>query len=154
MIKKALAQFGSGLEVVEVSDVCAAGVFDVVMKGESGSSRWRNTLDGTLNILRSARSTPSVKRFLWMGSIASVIYTAKDPYTEVITRDDWNVQTEEIVNNLQPDDPSAGTHIYIGSKVAAERAAWAFMEEEKVRVRWVMMNMADKLTVASSPRFH
>lgn len=56
--------------------------------------------------------------------------TAKDPYVEIITREDWNVVSEEAVKNL--DDPMLGFHIYVGSKMTAERAAWAFMEEKKV----------------------
>ena len=58
--------------------------------------------------------------------------TAKDPAKEMITRDDWNILTQEAVKNL--DDPFIGFHIYIGSKLEAERAAWNFVEKEKVRL--------------------
>lgn len=87
-------------------------------------------IDGTLNIMRSAKNAPSVKRFLYLGSVGSVVMCAKDPAKEVITRDDWNIVAEQAVKNL--DDPMIGFHVYIGSKLEAEKAAWGFMEEETV----------------------
>lgn len=71
--------------------------------------------------MRSAKAIPSVKRFLYLGSIGSAVTTAKDPTKEVITRNHWNIITEHAVKNL--DDPFIGFHIYVGSKVEAERAA-------------------------------
>ena len=62
--------------------------------------------------------------------MGSAVMTAKDPTKEVITRDDWNIMTPEAVKNL--DDPAIGFHIYIGSKIEAEKAAWEFVAKEKV----------------------
>lgn len=88
------------------------------------------SIDGTLNIMRSAQKISSVKRFLYLGSIGSAVMTAKDPTKEIITRDDWNIMTSKAVQNL--DDPMIGFHIYIGSKLEAEKAAFEFIEREKV----------------------
>ena len=64
--------------------------------------------------------------------MGAVVMTAKDPTKEVLTRDDWNVVTLEAVKNL--DDPAIGFHIYLASKILAEKAAWEFVEKEKVSV--------------------
>ena len=102
-----------------------------VQSNIAGHIQYIPSIDGTLNIMRSAAAAPAVKRFLYFGSMGSVVMGAKDPAKEIITRDDWNTMTPELVKNL--DDPMIGFHIYIGSKIEAERAAWAFMEKEKVR---------------------
>ncbi|TCD62913.1 hypothetical protein EIP91_006240 [Steccherinum ochraceum] len=139
-------QFGTErLEIIAVGeDIAKEGVFDSAVKGVDAvihtpspvmldskhpEEQFKPAVNGTLNILRSAQQEPSVKRFLWFGSISAVCFTAKDPTKEVITRDDWNVVSEEVVKN--PDDPELGFHAYIASKVVAERAAWKFMEEEQ-----------------------
>ena len=59
--------------------------------------------------MRSAENTPTVKRFLFLGSVGSAVMTAKDPTKEIITRDDWNIMTQEAVKNLE--DPFIGFHI-------------------------------------------
>jgi nucleoside-diphosphate-sugar epimerase len=83
-----------------------------------------------LSILRSARKVASVKRFLYLSTLGTAVMGPQDPTKQVVTRDNWNILSPEAVKNL--DDPAIGFHIYLGSKIAAERMAWKFAEEEKV----------------------
>ncbi|KAK7061082.1 hypothetical protein VNI00_000817 [Paramarasmius palmivorus] len=87
------------------------------------------SIDGTLSIMRSASKVSTVKRFLYLGSLGSAVMGPQDPTKQVVTRDNWNIMTPEAVKNL--DDPAIGFHIYIGSKIEGERAAWKFVEEQK-----------------------
>jgi nucleoside-diphosphate-sugar epimerase len=144
-VKKEFASFGDKFEVVEVPDIAAPGAFTAAVKGADAvvhiaspvtmdakrpEEQFVPAVDGTLNLLKTIAQEKSVKKLLFTGSIGSVIMTAKDPFTETITPDDWNIVTEQLVNNL--DDPLIGFHIYVGSKLVAEKAAWKFVNEEKV----------------------
>ncbi|KAI0315465.1 hypothetical protein OF83DRAFT_1164781 [Amylostereum chailletii] len=143
-IQEAFSQYKDQFEVVVVPDIVEDGAFNVALKdvnavvhaaspvtmdAKTPEEQYVPAVDGTLNILCSARDAESVKRFFFLGSMGSAVMTAKDPTKEVITRDDWNIMTEEAVKNL--DDPFIGFHIYIGSKLAAEKAAWNFVSKEK-----------------------
>lgn len=83
-----------------------------------------------MGILRSARAAPTVKRVLYLSTIGTAIMCDKDLNKEAITGDNWNVVSEKAVENV--DDAARPFHIYVGSKIAAERAAFKFMAEEKV----------------------
>ncbi|KAG6848757.1 hypothetical protein H0H93_014356 [Arthromyces matolae] len=144
-VKKEFAQFGTSFEIVEVPDIVAPDAFANAIKGASAivhiaspvtldakkpEEQFVPAIDGTLNLLETARKEKGIKKVLFIGSIGSVIMTAKDPAKEIITSKDWNIYTEQLVNN--PDDPLVGFHIYVGSKLAAEKAAWKFVEDNKV----------------------
>ncbi|KAG6917449.1 hypothetical protein DXG01_002426 [Tephrocybe rancida] len=144
-VKKEFAPFGANFEVAEVPDIVASGAFTDAVKGASaivhlaspvtsGAKRPEElfvpSVDGTLNLLETAKKEKGIRKVLYTGSIGSVIMTAKDPAKEVITSDDWNIYTEQLVQNL--DDPAIGFHIYVGSKLVAEKAAWNYVKDEKV----------------------
>ncbi|KAG6829026.1 hypothetical protein H0H87_012831 [Tephrocybe sp. NHM501043] len=144
-VKKEFAQFGTSFEIVEVPDIVAVDAFSNAIKGASAivhiaspvtfdakkpEEQFVPAVDGTLNLLETARKERGIKKVLFVGSIGSVIMTAKDPAKEIITSKDWNIYTEQLVNNS--DDPMVGFHIYVGSKLAAEKAAWKFVEDNKV----------------------
>ncbi|KAG6873391.1 hypothetical protein C0995_016201 [Termitomyces sp. Mi166 len=144
-VKREFASFAANFEVVEVPDIIAPGAFTDAIKGASAvvhvaspvtmeakrpEEQFVPAVNGTLSLLESVKKEKSVKKVLFTGSIGSVIMTAKDPAKEIITADDWNVLTEQLVNN--PDDPFIGFHIYVGSKLVAEKAAWKFVKDEQV----------------------
>ncbi|KAL0067215.1 Glycine-rich RNA-binding protein 2, mitochondrial [Marasmius tenuissimus] len=143
--KKQFEKYGSKFEVVEVGDdITKEGVFNdalagvdavihtaspVTMDATRPEQQYDPAIKGTLSIMRSAHNVPSVKRFLYLGSMGSAVMGPQDPTKQVVTRDNWNIMTPEAVKNL--DDPAIGFHIYIGSKIEGERAAWKFADEEK-----------------------
>ncbi|KAL0567993.1 hypothetical protein V5O48_013995 [Marasmius crinis-equi] len=144
-IKKQFEKYGSKFEAVEVGDdITREGVFDDVLAGVDAvvhtsspvtmdatrpEQQYEPSIRGTLSIIRSAHNVPSVKRFLYLGSMGSAVMGPQDPTKQVVTRDNWNTTTPELVKNL--DDPAIGFHIYVGSKIEGERALWKFVEEEK-----------------------
>ncbi|KAG6906657.1 hypothetical protein DXG01_012714 [Tephrocybe rancida] len=143
-VKKEFAAFGDKFEIAEVPDIVAPGAFSEVVKGASAivhiaspvtmdakkpEEQFLPAVDGTVNLLKTAKNEKGIKKVLYVGSIGSVIMTAKDPTKEVITPDDWNIYTEQLVQNL--DDPLIGFHIYIGSKLVGEKEAWKFVKDEK-----------------------
>ncbi|KAG6852877.1 hypothetical protein C0991_008390 [Blastosporella zonata] len=160
-VKKELASFGNNFEIAVVPDIVAPGAFADAIKGASAivhvaspvtmdakkpEEQFVPAVDGTINLLETAKKEKGIKKVLFTGSIGSVVMTAKDPTKEIITPDDWNVYTEQLVQNL--DDPLIGFHIYVGSKLAAEKAAWKFVEEEKASsAAWMLAIVDFSLTV-------
>ncbi|KXN92645.1 Aldehyde reductase 2 [Leucoagaricus sp. SymC.cos] len=145
-VRREFASFGSNFELVEVRDITITGAFDkalegafavvhlaspVTMDAKRPEEQYVPAVDGTVKLMESMVKHPGIQKFLYFGSIGSVIMTAKDPAKDVITGDDWNVMTGELVKNL--DDPMIGFHIYVGSKLVAEKAAWKFMEDKQPR---------------------
>lgn len=80
---------------------------------------------GTLNILRQAARTKTVKRVVLTSSMAAI---TDEPDGRVLTEDDWN---EHSTLRRNP---------YYFSKVRAERAAWEFMREQKPDFDLVVIN--------------
>ena len=72
--------------------------------------------DGTLRVLRASLDA-GVRRVVLTSSLAAVLYGV-DRSGKVFTEADWS----------DPDDPRIGA--YEQSKTIAERAAWAFMDDE------------------------
>ncbi|KAH9914740.1 uncharacterized protein B0H18DRAFT_122441 [Fomitopsis serialis] len=145
-LRNAFAHYGGHFEIVEVADITAEHAFDDAMKGvdvvihvaspvhmDAKSPDEHNipAVQGSLGILRSARAEPSVTHFCYMSSIVTLIATAKDPKTEVITPDDWNVKSEEWAHTLEPSHPRKAFHIYCGSKVRADKACWEYIQTHK-----------------------
>jgi nucleoside-diphosphate-sugar epimerase len=62
-----------------------------------------------------------------MSSIAAIKNASPPPY--VLTEKDWNDVAEAEVKRLGKDTP--GPFIYSASKVAAEKAFWAFRDAKK-----------------------
>ncbi|KAG6812984.1 hypothetical protein H0H92_014915 [Tricholoma furcatifolium] len=143
-VRKEFASYGDNFEIAEVPDIVVPGAFSEAFKGASAivhiaspvvldskkpEEQFVPAIDGTLNLLETAKKEASVKKVLFAGSIGSVVMTAKDPHKEIITPEDWNVISEQLVNNT--DDPMVGFHIYVSSKLLAEKAAWKFVKDEK-----------------------
>lgn len=87
---------------------------------------------GTLSILRSAAASPSAKRFVLTSS--SCAGTMPNPDVEGIKLGEgsWNEESSILARELDVDSPGKPWHVYGASKAEGERAAWQFMEEEKV----------------------
>ncbi|KAF9077902.1 hypothetical protein BDP27DRAFT_1310382 [Rhodocollybia butyracea] len=90
-------------------------------------------VEGTLSILKSAaKYNSSIKRVIVTSSIASVMDL--HPTMRTYTEEDWNTHsTQEIEEKGDATDP---THIYLGSKALAEKAAWEWYESAKEKVGW------------------
>ncbi|KAI0079802.1 NAD(P)-binding protein [Panus rudis PR-1116 ss-1] len=157
-IQKEFERFGDLLEIVETgNDIVAPGVFDnalqgvdavvhaaspVTMDAKTKEEQYVPAVDGTLNILRSAQKVPSVKRFLYLGSLGSVVMADKDYKKEKATRDDWNVVTEKMLEQVDNTSPAFGFLVYIGSKLVAEKAAWEFVKQEKPQFGFTAIDSA------------
>lgn len=135
------------LDFAIVSDIAKNACFDSVFQGNNGfeavihtaSPNVRSCNDvqkelldpaiiGTTGLLSSiARLAPSVKRVVYVSSVAALIDASKGDWPEhTYTASDWNpITLEEALDN------SSWIPGYRGSKTFAERAAWAFMDREK-----------------------
>ncbi|PSS37994.1 hypothetical protein PHLCEN_2v177 [Hermanssonia centrifuga] len=134
------------LEIVEVEDIAKPGAFDQVVKGvdaifHSASPVHLNADDpdeqilpavgGTKGLLQSAMDYGnSVKRFIYMSSCATVFRFQAEPAT--FNEDDWNDTSVKEVQEKGRD--ASGASKYCASKTLAERAAWAFMQDNKDKV--------------------
>ena len=88
---------------------------------------------GTIGILKSAyKHGASVKRVIFTSSAATIITT--QPEFRVFNDDDWNETSTKQVE--QKGRAAEQIHKYRASKVHAERAAWAFMEEHKADIKF------------------
>ncbi|KAF8321476.1 uncharacterized protein EI90DRAFT_3157885 [Cantharellus anzutake] len=89
----------------------------------------RLAVEGTLGILQSARQFGhNVKRIVITSSIASIL-ESKDVPSYTFTEDDWNSESEKIVEREGTNAPAG--HTYRASKTKAEQAAWKFIDENK-----------------------
>jgi nucleoside-diphosphate-sugar epimerase len=135
------------LDFAIVPDIAQHGAFDAVFESNvvfdavihTASPNVRSCKDvqkelldpaivGTTALLSSiARLAPSVKRVVYVSSIAALIDASQGDWPEhTYTASDWNpITLEEALDN------SSWVPGYRGSKTFAERAAWAFMEKEK-----------------------
>lgn len=83
---------------------------------------------GTTTILTSALTSPTVSQVIIISSVASVIDTARGPVDgKAFGPADWNDNSPAEVARLGNQTP--GVDIYCASKVAAEKAFWAFRDE-------------------------
>lgn len=82
-------------------------------------------LNGTLSVLESAASTPSIKRVVLTSSFAAI---SGGPRTGSFDESDWNTRS------TLEDGP------YAYSKTVAERAAWDFMQTAARRFDLVVVN--------------
>lgn len=74
-------------------------------------------LNGTLNVLKAAAKSGTVKRVVVTSSCAAVAWQATPPDDKVWTEEDWN------------EDSTLENAPYRLSKTLAERAAWQFVNE-------------------------
>jgi len=130
-------------EFVIVEDVEQEGAFNEAVKGvdavlHTASPFHFNVEDphkdlinpavqGTLNLLRAAKTEEKIKRVVITSSFASIVNPYDPVYT--FTEKDWNEFSPKEVEKKGKDvEPSQA---YRASKTLAERAAWDFLEKEK-----------------------
>ena len=88
---------------------------------------------GTVGILKSAyKRGESVKRIIFTSSTAAIL--TSQPQFRVFNDDDWNESSIREVE--QKGRAAAPIDKYRASKVHAERAAWAFMQEHKADIKF------------------
>ncbi|GJD04508.1 NAD dependent epimerase/dehydratase [Colletotrichum higginsianum IMI 349063] len=146
------------LDIAIVPDITAPGAFDAVLasdppldavlhtaspfdfrKGNASADFLDPAVKGTTEILRGvARAAPSVKRVVVTSSTAAVVNVfqpaVSDP-PKIYDERDWLEVSQQDVEEAQ--DPRLA---YLASKVFAEKAAWAFVAEEKPSFDLVTIN--------------
>ncbi|KAI8631795.1 aldehyde reductase [Xylariaceae sp. FL1651] len=138
-------KYGPGsFELVAVPDMEADGAYDEVVKGVSAVVHTATnytmnpnphevvpgSIAGTVNALKAAAKTPSVKRFVLTSSSASaLIPKPNNPMT--VTTDTWNEETVQYAYRDPPYDSERAYPVYAASKTLAEKEAWKFMLEKK-----------------------
>ncbi|GAA5872032.1 hypothetical protein JCM1840_004775 [Sporobolomyces johnsonii] len=139
------AKYPGRFEIAVVEDMLKPGAYDEAIKGASGvahiasvvsfSSKYDEVVTpavgGTLNALRAAAATPSVKRFVLTSSTVSAL--VPKPNVEGIYLDEksWNLESIDKAKTLPDSDPQKSLWVYAASKTEAELAAWKFMDENK-----------------------
>ncbi|KAK3682882.1 hypothetical protein B0T22DRAFT_472171 [Podospora appendiculata] len=133
------------LELTVVSDLGAPNTFDHALKGRNvaaivhvaspmtfdpdPSKVIPQTVAGATGLLRAAALEPSVKRFVYTSSAATVFeHEAGTPAH--ITKDSWNNRAVKAAWAPPPHGPIQGAVVYAASKTEAERAIWKFVDEE------------------------
>jgi nucleoside-diphosphate-sugar epimerase len=132
-------------ELVSVPDIKAAGAFDTAVSGvhaiahlatpvvfDSGDVSYivGTAVEGTLSILESALANNNkdlLKSFVLMSSTSAVRMLVPGP--RIFTEEDWNTQAEAQMR--EDGDEAHGHVIYAASKVASERAFWAWVKDKK-----------------------
>ena len=87
---------------------------------------------GTLTALRSAAKTPTVKRFVLTSSSSAALFPKPNVKMQ-LDESTWNEESSALARSLPLDDGAKPWHVYCASKTEGEKAAWKFMETEKVR---------------------
>jgi dihydroflavonol-4-reductase len=82
-------------------------------------------VQGTLNVLRAAAKSPTVKRVVLTSSFAAI---TDEPDGSLLDESDWNTKS------------TLKRNAYYLSKAEAERAAWRFMEEQQPAFDLVAIN--------------
>lgn len=85
------------------------------------------TVGGTLTLLRSAATQPSITRFVLTSSAAAGDFPRPNEVYSV-GENSWN---EVSVQGAYQEGPMQGMNVYCASKVLGEKAAWKFVQEEK-----------------------
>jgi nucleoside-diphosphate-sugar epimerase len=148
---KTYAESGA-FTVVEVPDITADGAFDKAVEGVTAIAHLASpvsftvtdpepiihaAVNGTKSILESAlHAGPQLKSFAVLSSIASVRNFTPAPYT--FTEKDWNDWAEPAAAAQGKDAPWIA--VYAASKVAAEKAFWAFRDEKKPSFAMTALN--------------
>ncbi|RGP64011.1 hypothetical protein FLONG3_9710 [Fusarium longipes] len=139
------------LSTTIVPDITTPGAFDDAVKGViaiahlAASVNFTNrdvdyvinsAVQGTLGILQSATKEPGFKSFVYMSSIVAVRGQAPKHPERGYTEEDWNDQIEDALSEAGAE--ATGHHIYIASKLKAERAFWEFKEKHADKINFTM----------------
>ncbi|KAK4158344.1 hypothetical protein C8A00DRAFT_10851 [Chaetomidium leptoderma] len=143
---KAFADSGL-LELVHVPDLGAKHAFDQAIKGASAivhiasiltfaddpSQVIQPVVDCVTSILEAALGELSVKSFVYTSSIAAAVDINPGGVAAHVGQDSWNDHAVELAYAPPPhrDTFDRGHAVYQASKVAAEKAVWAFAEKNK-----------------------
>ncbi|KAF5620826.1 NADPH-dependent aldehyde reductase [Fusarium sp. NRRL 52700] len=142
---KSYADSGS-YELVTVPDLSDTGAFDEAVKGVSAVAHIASVLDfdpnpnnvvpqtvaGVTSVLESASKESSVTRFVFTSSIAAAVLPTADQ-DGVVDRNSWNDFAVKEAWAPPPYEPSRAMLVYAASKVAAEKALWKYVGENKPR---------------------
>ncbi|GAA5880689.1 hypothetical protein JCM16303_004313 [Sporobolomyces ruberrimus] len=140
-------KFPDQFEYAVVEDICVDHAFDEAMKGCDGVAHVasnvsnspnsfdeviRDAVEGTLNALRGAAATPTVKRVVLTSSFIAVGFPGgEEKRGRKLGHEDFNVEVVEIAKSLPDDSPMKVDLNYFSSKVQAEMAAWKFVQENE-----------------------
>ncbi|KAM0542653.1 hypothetical protein ACHAPJ_012685 [Fusarium lateritium] len=130
-------------ELVQVRDMVAEGAFNEAVKGVAivvhtasvmsldpdPNNVIPKVIDGAVNALKASYSEPSVKRFIFTSSSASVVSPWDNHEPLVVTEDSWN---EDLVKQAWADPPYTAERVasvYGASKVQSEQAIWKYHKE-------------------------
>ncbi|KAI0342089.1 NAD-P-binding protein [Trametopsis cervina] len=145
-LKEIFKEYGDKFEFVVVEDITREGAFDDAVKGvdaiEHTASPFHFAVDdpaelitpavaGTGSVLQSAfKHGTQVKRVVVTSSVAAVLEILPDP--PVFTEEHWNGQAVKNVEEKGKDASPADK--YRASKTLAEKAAWAFVQNNKAKI--------------------
>lgn len=150
-VKAGFAKHGvdtSKLEFVIVDDLTSQSQMENAFKGVDGvahvalpgsvpgdsDERPQEAVDSNLAVLRAAANESSVKRVVLTSSSVAVI-SPPDFKEQPLTDQDWNdadLQRYEASTDEDKKSPNWPSLRYSASKTLSERAAWKWVEEEKV----------------------
>ncbi|KAG8951131.1 methylglyoxal reductase (NADPH-dependent) gre2 [Tulasnella sp. 424] len=146
-LKELFKNYDDKFSYVIVEDISKDGAFDKAVVGVDAVQHMASpvtfgadnpqdlivpAVKGTTGILESIKAyAPTVKRVVLTSSIASIRHEKTPP---VFDESDWNVDAPKAVEKLGRNAP--GPVKYGASKVLAERAAWEFMDKNKVLINF------------------
>ncbi|GAA5823840.1 hypothetical protein JCM5353_006375 [Sporobolomyces roseus] len=104
------------------ADVTFVPDYDLVING---------LVKSTLNALRAAAATPSIKRVVLTSSYISAAMPQTGQDGSKFDENSWNDQIVEMAKSTPEGHPARGFFIYMASKVLGEKAAWDFVIKEK-----------------------
>ena len=99
----------------------------------------QQAVDSNINLLRAASKEPSIKRIVLTSSSVACIMPP-DFREGILTDKDWNEKNSALFLNGTEEDkkkPDWVMHRYAASKVLSEKAAWKWVEDEKVKQGFV-----------------
>jgi len=139
-VLKAYAVRGD-LELVEVPEMGADKAFDEAVKGVSAIAHVatndlvpdpniaiHNTVRGVTGLLEAALREPSVREFVFTGSIVAAVNLLDNKAVHVV-RDTWNDAVIQLAWAPPPYDVARVPVVYFATKVISEKVIWAFAEQ-------------------------
>ncbi|KAF6829002.1 aldehyde reductase ii [Colletotrichum musicola] len=131
--------------LVSLPDLEETGAFDVLVRDVSAvihvaspvslspdpESVIPSSINGAMNALRAANSSPSVKRFILTSSSVAAALPKPDQKSTEVTANSWNIESVAIAWGKS--HPHQAWHVYAASKIEAERAVWRFYNQDKSR---------------------
>lgn len=131
-------------ELVVVPDLAVPGAFDAAIKGVSiivhaasvvsfspdANEVIPQTVSGATSILYAALKEPSVRAFVYTGSIAAAVLYGPAGKSVHVERDTWNEAAVKIAWAPPPYESSRSMHVYQASKTEAEKAVFKFLAEK------------------------